>query len=90
MHKVLQVHADIEAQISRLTKESSKTLAECNDLYSNIAYPLAVTVCHSDDLPRATIAEHLVALKTKVMSAEDELKKLGMEWDACAEAEREA
>lgn len=73
-----------------LTREYSKALSYNNDLYANIAYPLAATLCHDDNHPRATIAEHLSDLKAKIATAQDELRALGLKWDACQQEERDA
>ncbi|KAJ3462181.1 hypothetical protein MRS44_010734 [Fusarium solani] len=55
------------------------TLSECNDLYSNIAYPLSATLCHSDNHPRATIATHLANLKKDIAAAKEEILRLSDE-----------
>lgn len=86
----MQAHADIQTRIDAFAEESSTALAQCDALYHNISYPLSATLCHTDTLPQATIATHLSNLKHQVASAMEEMKDLGDEWEACAQAEVDA
>ncbi|KAH6983396.1 hypothetical protein BKA56DRAFT_655884 [Ilyonectria sp. MPI-CAGE-AT-0026] len=88
--QLIEAHSDIQSRISRFVGESSATLLENEALYSNIAYPLSATLCHSDNFPRASIIDHLTNLKKEFSSTKEELHRLGAEWDECAKAELDA
>lgn len=90
MEQLIQAHNEIQSRIDNLAKEASTSLAECNTLYSNIAYPLSATLCHTDHIPRATIATHLANLKQDINFSLVELQLLEEEWDACVQTELEA
>ena len=86
----MQAYASIEAQISDLRDASSAALAQADNLYSNIEYTLAATLCHANTLPCATIATHLSTLRDQLSMAQDEMKTLQREWDACLWEEQDA
>ncbi|KAK7419854.1 hypothetical protein QQZ08_010688 [Neonectria magnoliae] len=88
--QLVETHSKIQSRISRFVSESSGTLAQNEALYSNIAYPLSATLCHSDKFPRASILDHLANLKQEILSAKEQVQRLGAEWDACAQAEQDA
>ncbi|KAM0424448.1 hypothetical protein ACHAPT_010371 [Fusarium lateritium] len=73
---LVQAHSEVQSRITRFSNESTTTLSQCNDLYSNIAYPLSATLCHSDQHPRATVATHLANLKKDIASAKEEILRL--------------
>ncbi|KAM5361502.1 hypothetical protein ACJZ2D_013069 [Fusarium nematophilum] len=87
---LIQAHSEVQSRINRFSDESSNALSQCKDLYSNIAYPLSATLCHSDDFPTATIRTHLATLNQEIEAAKEELERLGDEWDACVQTEMEA
>lgn len=76
---LVQAHSEIQSRITRFSNETGTTLSECNHLYSNIAYPLSATLCHSDNHPRATIATHLTNLKNDIAAAKEEILRLSDE-----------
>ncbi|CAM1509503.1 Fc.00g032420.m01.CDS01 [Cosmosporella sp. VM-42] len=90
MEQLIKAHGEIQSKIDTFAEESSAALSETDALYGNIAYPLSATLCHTDNIPRATVATHLANLKNDICSATEELQKLGEEWDACKQAELEA
>ncbi|KAH7165363.1 hypothetical protein EDB81DRAFT_250307 [Dactylonectria macrodidyma] len=85
--QLAEAHTDIQSKISRFVAESSATLSKSDDLYSNIAFPLSATLCHSDNFPRASIQNHLANQKAEIEEAKEELRQLGAQWDACVQAE---
>ncbi|KAF5000436.1 hypothetical protein FGRMN_1767 [Fusarium graminum] len=87
---LVQAHSEVQSKTLCFSKESSKTSSQCKSLYSNIAYPLSATLCHSDDHPRASITVHLKALKRDIAAAKEEILRLKVEWDACCRTEAEA
>ena len=87
MKQLLQNHGEIESKISDFSHDASATLAQIEVLYANIAYPLDATLCHSDGLPHATIAGHFVNLREHAREAEETLRKLADEHEACISAE---
>lgn len=89
VEKLVQVHTDFEARISRLSDESTRVRNDCAELYSNIAYPLSKTLCSSAHFPRATISAHLIKLQKDLKSAQDDIATLSYEWEACRQAETE-
>ncbi|KAH7145616.1 putative flavoprotein [Dactylonectria estremocensis] len=88
--QLVEAHTDIQSKISRFVVESSATLSKSDDLYSNIAYPLSATLCHSDNFPRASIQNHLANQKVEIAAAKEGLRQLGAQWDACVQAELDA
>lgn len=64
---------------------------DTNDaLYGNIAYPLSNTLCSGESHPQATVATHLARLAEELDLAEDKVKALSRDWDACLNAENKA
>ncbi|RSL67879.1 hypothetical protein CEP53_002790 [Fusarium sp. AF-6] len=76
---LVQAHSEVQSRITGFSNETGATLSECNNLYSNIAYPLSATLCHSDNHPRATIAIHLANLKKDIAAAKEEILRLSDE-----------
>ncbi|KAK5992112.1 hypothetical protein PT974_05510 [Cladobotryum mycophilum] len=81
VHQLSQSQVEIDANISTFSKFSSSILSDLDGLYSNIAYPLSATLCHSANFPRATIGAHLVSVQEKLKLAEGELRGLHEEWE---------
>lgn len=90
VERLVRVHAEIERQISLFVKLSSNAIASNDALYRNIAYPLSQTLCSDETHPRATVATHLAGLAEDLGVAEDKLKDLERDWDACLDAENKA
>ncbi|KND86610.1 hypothetical protein TOPH_08747 [Tolypocladium ophioglossoides CBS 100239] len=88
--EIVQAHGATESQIAGLSDKSSAVLSQADALYSNIAYPLSATLCHADSLPSATIATHLSTLRNQLSAAQDELRELQQEWEACLREEQQA
>ncbi|PNY29542.1 Uncharacterized protein TCAP_00545 [Tolypocladium capitatum] len=86
--EIMQAHGAIESKITDLSDESSAALTQADALYSNVAYPLSVTLCHADNHPSATIATHLATLRDQLSAAQDELRGLQQEWEACLREEQ--
>ncbi|KAF5663641.1 hypothetical protein FHETE_7346 [Fusarium heterosporum] len=87
---LVQAHSEVQSKTSSFAEESSKTLSQCKSLYSNIAYPLSATLCHSDNHPRANVTTHLKSLKRDIAAAKEEILRLKVGWDACCRTEAEA
>lgn len=80
---VQSAHKATSSEIAGFQARVSSTLGRAHALYDNIVYPLSATVCHSESLPRASIAKHIRTLQKRLSAAEDELEKLNEEWKAC-------
>ncbi|KAK8915318.1 hypothetical protein H634G_08189 [Metarhizium anisopliae BRIP 53293] len=81
------VHKSISGRIDAFHAESASALSDAAALYDNFSYPLSRTVCHSENFPRGTIAQHLSVLKDKMDAAEKRLASLNEEWMACVDQE---
>ncbi|KAF7561801.1 hypothetical protein G7046_g2341 [Stylonectria norvegica] len=90
MAKLVKAHDDVQSRIDHFSADSSTTMSQCTAIYKNIAYPLSRTMCHTDNLPKETIAAHLSSLKQDIISTKEEIQKLGAEWDACGRDEEDA
>lgn len=80
----------IEQKIGQLSEVSIECLSLAELLYDNISYPLSATLCHSENKPRATIANHLSMLHEELTSASDKLRSLHSEWQNCVMSQHEA
>lgn len=87
---LIQAHSEVQAKMMGFSEESSKTLSQCKDLYSNIVYPLLATLCSSPEHPQASVAAHLNSLKRDIAAAKEEILRLQVEWDACCRTEADA
>ncbi|KAM0553124.1 hypothetical protein ACHAPJ_007673 [Fusarium lateritium] len=87
---LVRAHSEVQSKTMRFSDESSKTLSQCHDLYANIAYPLSATLCHCDNHPQDSIANHLQGLKRDIAEAKEEIIRLSDEWDACCRSEADA
>ncbi|RKK74314.1 hypothetical protein BFJ69_g8594 [Fusarium oxysporum] len=75
---LVKAHTDVQAKTARFAKKSGQTLSQSKQLYANIAYPLAATLCHHndhEDHPRATVAVHLKKLQEEIAAAREEAWK---------------
>ncbi|OAA34176.1 hypothetical protein NOR_08626 [Metarhizium rileyi] len=81
------IHEAIAGRINAFHTESTRTMSNATALYGNITYPLSMTVCHSNNFPKATIEKHLSILKGRITTAETELMALNAQWAACVEEE---
>ncbi|RDA92114.1 hypothetical protein CP533_6066 [Ophiocordyceps camponoti-saundersi (nom. inval.)] len=86
---IVQARRDMDSEIMKLTEESTALLSRADALYSNITYPLCVTLCHIDSGPSATIAAHLSALIAKLSAAQGELEGFQREWNSCVSEEQQ-
>ncbi|EXA37126.1 hypothetical protein FOVG_11420 [Fusarium oxysporum f. sp. pisi HDV247] len=75
---LVKVHTDVQAKTAHFAEKSGQTLSQSKQLYANIAYPLAATLCHHndhEDHPRATVAVHLKKLQEEIAAAREEAWK---------------
>ncbi|KAL5588396.1 hypothetical protein ACKRZS_001767 [Fusarium odoratissimum] len=75
---LVKAHTDVQAKTARFAEKSGQTLSQSKQLYANIAYPLAATLCHHNDHeghPRATVAVHLQKLQEEIAAAREEAWK---------------
>ncbi|RDA87760.1 hypothetical protein CP532_2439 [Ophiocordyceps camponoti-leonardi (nom. inval.)] len=87
---IVQARRDMDAEIAKLTLESTAVLSRADALYSNVTYPLCVTLCHVDNGPSATIAVHLSTFMARLSAAQGELQGFQKEWESCVLEEQEA
>lgn len=78
--KLAEAQQEIASQISDFATMSSSMVADMDELYANLSYPLSTTLCHSKNFPRATIEVHLANVKEDLRKAESELQELDREW----------
>ncbi|KAJ9418105.1 hypothetical protein QL093DRAFT_2377999 [Fusarium oxysporum] len=79
---LVKAHTDVQAKTAHFAEKSGQTLSQSKQLYANIAYPLAATLCHHndhEDHPRATVAVHLKKLQEEIASAREEVLRLSVE-----------
>ena len=79
MEQLIQAHSEIQTRVNGFAEAASTAHAQSDALYGNIAYPLAKTLCHNDNMPRATIEDHLLSLKQEVETTIKQLQSLGEE-----------
>ncbi|PCD28765.1 hypothetical protein AU210_011322 [Fusarium oxysporum f. sp. radicis-cucumerinum] len=75
---LVKAHTDVQAKTAHFAEKSGQTLSQSKQLYANIAYPLAATLCHHndhEDHPRATVAVHLKKLQEEIAAAREEAWK---------------
>lgn len=79
---LVKAHTDVQAKTAHFAEKSGQTLSQSKQLYANIAYPLAATLCHHndhEDHPRATVAVHLKKLQEEIAAAREEVLRLSVE-----------
>ncbi|KAM5376164.1 hypothetical protein ACJA88_007275 [Fusarium oxysporum] len=75
---LVKAHTDVQAKTAHFAEKSGQTLSQSKQLYANIAYPLAATLCHHndhEDHPRATVTVHLKKLQEEIAAAREEAWK---------------